>query len=106
MLPDGCPEHAVTLRGYATFVVKGYTKDVGSVVMRLETGTSTSSSYHYIGLVAVISSDGSVDWHTMRARIYSSGTFSVTLGSGLCAALSKDGRTGLLLVIGESYRWW
>ncbi|MDR2657319.1 MAG: hypothetical protein LBB86_05805 [Oscillospiraceae bacterium] len=105
-LRDDTPEHAVTLRGYTVFTVKGYRKSVGSVVMRVEAGTSTSSAYRYVGLLGVIYDDGDVDWHTIGAKIYSSGTFAVTLGSALCATLSADGRSAVLLIIGESYRWW
>ncbi|MDR1599221.1 MAG: hypothetical protein LBS11_05035 [Oscillospiraceae bacterium] len=106
MLREGTPGHAVTLRGYVAFKVTGYAKSVGSVVMRVEVGAAVSSAYRYAAALAVIYPDGSVDWHTMAAKVYSSETLAVTLGSALCAALSKEGRTGVMLIIGESYRWW
>ncbi|GHU76925.1 hypothetical protein AGMMS49992_23490 [Clostridia bacterium] len=105
LLRDGTPQHAISLRGYTSFVVKGYSTSVGSVVMRVETGTSTNSNYRYVGVLALIS-PGNVDYYVMKASIYSSGTFSVTLRSGLCSALSQEGRSAVLLILGETYRWW
>ncbi|MDR0396526.1 MAG: hypothetical protein LBH66_04420 [Oscillospiraceae bacterium] len=105
-LREGTPEHAITLREYAEFKVAGYAKSVGAVVMRVESRNEISGSYRYVGVLAVIYPDGSVDWHTMDAKIYSTNVFAVTIGSALCSTLSKEGRSAVLMIIGESYRWW
>jgi hypothetical protein len=107
LLPADCPEHAMSLRGSAEFVIKKYEKSVGSISVLVETGKEASKSYHYVGLVGVIE-NGGVDWYTLRAKIYNAGNgvLSVTLGPSLCAAVSREGRSAVILIIGESYRWW
>lgn len=104
-LRSNTPEYAVHVRCHTYFSVTGYQKSIGAVVIRIDSGTSTSTSYRYVAMIGTIYEDGSVGWRAAKASA-SSGTFKVTLSSSLCESLSKSGRSCVIIVLGETYRWW
>ncbi|MDR1570260.1 MAG: hypothetical protein LBS72_07220 [Oscillospiraceae bacterium] len=105
LLRKDTPEYAIHVRCHTYFSVSGYTKSIGSVIMRMDTGGSTSSSYRYAAMLGILYEDGSIGWNALRATL-SSGTFSITISSSIAAALSKSGRSCVILILGETYRWW
>lgn len=105
MLRQNTEQYYLSYICHTYFKVKGYVDSIGAVTLSVDGSHGGSTTFKYIAMIGVIYKNGDVEWFNSKAS-YVNGYYDVRISTQVASLITREGRTCVVFIVGETYKWW